>query len=132
MTEFQAELKEKLGKGGSQVQRRKMKIRQDMDHDYRDYYREPRGRGEFLTRGAALASGTVMEGYPNVHHNANVYSVGQRANPLMPPPGAGPEVVHDHLEREPRRFGRGGSSGMTAKESRRNPTILRKSEYPSQ
>ncbi|CAB4070381.1 unnamed protein product [Lepeophtheirus salmonis] len=137
--------------------RKKNKIRSDIESDYgtysgqREYYREQRSRGDYLTRGAALNaanSANTTEYVPsNSSHlhatltrsnivpshidnsSSSVYSVSQRGNLVtesLPP-------QHDQLEREPRRYemSRGTRSGTSAlidqkKFDRRNPTILRK------
>ena len=134
--EFQVELKEKLNalqkNSKPQSNRKRSKMRPDMDHDYREYFRE-RPRGEFLTRGAALASSNANNDFPTIHSNRglgladpNVYSVSQRnVNVVIGGPGGGADISHEQLEREPRRYGR--SNNQSTKENRRNPTILRKS-----
>jgi hypothetical protein len=103
-----------------------------------------RARGEFLTRGAALASQQSVAGEFGLS--------GGDAHQVYPPPAGGPPPpkrailtsTGDHhqveqLEREPRRYeqfstGGRGPGGMTraivgggTKENRRPPTILRKS-----
>ncbi|TRY63414.1 hypothetical protein TCAL_02646 [Tigriopus californicus] len=137
-------------KTGQSGHRKKTKMRSDMDPDYREYFQQRAPRGEFLTRGAALASqqaeysamnpnsgrgsmashldstGVVVTGSSP---NPIAYSVGQRAlltgsNDGPPPP------QHEQLEREPRRYianhelvrTRSGTKDV----NRRNPTILRK------
>ncbi|XP_040575680.1 putative FERM domain-containing protein FRMD8P1 [Lepeophtheirus salmonis] len=120
--------------------RKKNKIRSDIESDYgtysgqREYYREQRSRGDYLTRGAALNaanSANTTEYVPsNSSHlhatltrsnivpshidnsSSSVYSVSQRGNLVtesLPP-------QHDQLEREPRRYemSRGTRSGTSA------------------
>ena len=113
--------------------------------DYREYYRD-RPRGEFLTRGAALASQQAVGGpdYQSLPATGSargslashldstgilptsaVYSVTQRG--IVPNQG----LDHEQLEREPRRYVAAGHEmalrGPRSKEKMRNPTILRKS-----
>ena len=122
--------------------------------NFREYFRE-RPRGEFLTRGAALASQQVQPGQPpefgsltvtpsrgslgsHIDAAGTVYSVSQRNIMTSSVTSGGgiqvlPEQQHEQLEREPRRYVASHDlvrtrSALQPKESRRNPTILRKSK----
>lgn len=109
------------------IHHRKQRKPRDMDQDYREYFRE-RPRGEFLTRGAALAS--AQSGVPDyagtpvgsargslASHldaigvsgavtgpsNNVVYSVSQRGG-MVGGGNNGQNDQHDQLDREPRRY----------------------------
>ena len=100
--------------GSSQNQKKKARMRSDLDPDYRDYFRE-RPRGEFLTRGAALASQQSQEYGARSEASANpVYSVGQAQTRAMLSSAMNSDLQHEQLEREPRRYIPGSSAGPSA------------------
>lgn len=117
------------------------------------YYREPRGSragGDFRLGGGNEYGGTTLPPPPPTSMarvslmDANASISTSIAGGGGPPTGGIPvyslQGQHDQLEREPRRYGGAAGSnaagdqlvrnrsGGTSKESRRNPTILRKSK----
>eukprot|EP00095_Tigriopus_kingsejongensis_P011483 maker-scaffold626_size122949-snap-gene-0.34 protein:Tk11483 transcript:maker-scaffold626_size122949-snap-gene-0.34-mRNA-1 annotation:"ferm domain-containing protein 8" len=145
---------QKSGSSGGGHRKKNAKMRPDMDPDYREYFQQRAPRGEFLTRGAALASQqaefTALNPPPNSLRgsmgghldpssvvvtgsgpNAAVYSVGQRAILGNVGNNDGPvQPQHEQLEREPRRYVANHdlvrTRSGTKEVNRRNPTILRK------